>query len=111
MRNTKSPRRRVFQQDKTCLHCHKRHHSSICDREQTDSGKQTLMTASENNEGIMPVLTVKIDGITCRALIDTGAGRSAKLLDLLKKKPSETKTRRVDMLISSKVTKPPKPHA
>lgn len=93
---------------KTCLHCHKRHHSSICDREQTDSGKQTLMTASENNEGIMPVLTVKVDGITCRALIDTGAGSSyasAKLLDLLKKKPSETKTRRVDMLISSKVTK------
>lgn len=93
---------------KTCLHCHKRHHSSICDREQTDSGKQTLMTASENNEGIMPVLTVKVDGITCRALIDTGAGSSyasAKLLDLLKKKPSETKTKRVDMLISSKVTK------
>ena len=93
---------------KTCLHCHKRHHSSICDREQTDSGKQTLMTASENNEGIMPVLTVKVDGITCRVLIDTGVGSSyasAKLLDLLKKKPSETKTKRVDMLISSKVTK------
>ena len=93
---------------RTCLHCHKRHHSSICDCEQTDSGKQTLMTASENNEGIMPVLTVKVDGITCRALIDTGAMSSyasAKLLDLLKKKPSETKTKRVDMLISSKVTK------
>ena len=66
------------------------------------------MTASDNNEGIMPMLTVKVDGITCRALIDTGAGSSyasAKLLDLLKKKPSETKTKRVDMPISSKVTK------
>ena len=66
------------------------------------------MTATENNEGIMPVLTVKVDGITCHALIDTGAGSSyasAKLLDLPKKKPSETKTKRVDMLISSKVTK------
>lgn len=51
---------------KTCLHCHKRHHSSICDREQTNSGNQTLMTASENNEGIMPVLTVKVDGIVSR---------------------------------------------
>ena len=93
---------------KTCLHCHKRHHSSICDREQTNSRKQTLMTATENNEGIMPVQTVKVDGITCRALIDTGTGSSyasAKLLDLLKKKPSETKTNRVDMLISSRVTK------
>lgn len=93
---------------KICQHCHKHHHTSICDHEQTNSGKQTLMTASENNEGIMPVVTVKVDGITCRALIDTGAGSSyasAQLLDLLKKRPCETKTRRVDMLISSKVTK------
>ena len=93
---------------KTCLHCHKRHHSSICDREQTNSGNQTLMTAGGNNEGIMPVLTVKVDGIMCRVLIDTSAGSSyasAKLLDLLKKKPSETKTKRVEMLMSSKVTK------
>ena len=54
------------------------------------------------------MIVVKVDGITCRALIDTGAGSSyasAKLLDLLKKKPSETKTKRVDMLISSRVTK------
>ena len=66
------------------------------------------MTASGNNEGIMPVLTVKVDGIVCRTLIDTAAGSSnasAKLLDLLKKKPSETKTKRVEMLMSSKVTK------
>ena len=66
------------------------------------------MTASEINEGILPVVTVRVNGITCRALIDTGAGSSyasAKLLDLIKKKPCETKTRRVDMLISSRVTK------
>ena len=65
------------------------------------------MTASENNEGIMPVLTVKVDGITF-TLIDTGAQSSyasAKLLDLMRKKPSETKTKCVDMLISSKITK------
>ena len=67
-----------------------------------------MITATENNEGIMPVLTVKVDGITCRALIDTHARSSyasAKLLDLLKKKPSETITKCVHMLISSKATK------
>jgi len=67
-----------------------------------------LITARGNNEGIMPVLTVKVDGIMRRALTDTGAGSSyasARLLDLLKKKPSETKTKRVEMLMSSKVTK------
>lgn len=65
------------------------------------------MTARGNNEGIMPVLTVKVDGIMCRALIDTGTGSSyasARLLDLLKKKPRETKTKRVEMLMSSKVS-------
>ena len=70
-----------------------------------NSGNQTLMTASRNNEGIMPV---KVDGIMCPVLIDTGTGSSypsAKLLDLLKKKPSETKTKRVEMLMSSKVTR------
>ena len=66
------------------------------------------MTASGSNEGILPIIPIKVDGITCRALIDTGAGSSyasGKLIDLLKKKPCETKTRRVDMLISSQVTK------
>ena len=96
----------------TCQHCKKRHHTSICDRNLTPKDgrkdKNTLMTASGSNEGILPIIPIKVDGITCRALIDTGAGSSyasGKLIDLLKKKPCETKTRRVDMLISSQVTK------
>ena len=78
----------------TCQHYRKRHRTSICDRDQTDSRRQTLMTAIENNEGILPVVMVKVDGITCRALIDTGAGSSyasAKLLDILKKKHAKRK--------------------
>ena len=66
------------------------------------------MTASGSNEGILPIIPMKVDGITCRALIDTGAGSSytsGKLIDLFKKKPCETKTRRVDMLVSSQVAK------
>ena len=96
----------------TCQNCRKRHHTSICDRKQNltnqENGRKTLMTASENNEGVLPVIAVKVDGIICRALIDTGAGSSyasAKLIDLLEKKPCETKMKRVDMLMSSQVTK------
>ena len=96
----------------TCQHCKKRHHTSICDRKHTPQAgtddKKTLMTANGSNEGILPIIPIKVDGITCRALIDTGAGSSyasGKLIDLLKKKPCETKTRRVDMLMSSQVTK------
>ena len=96
----------------TCQHCKKRHHTSICDRNLTPKDgrkdKNTLMTASGSNEGILPIIPTKGDGIICRALIDTGARSSyasGKLIDLLKKKPCETKTRRVNMLISSQVTK------
>ena len=97
----------------TSQNCRKRHHTSICDRKQNltnqENRRKTLMTASENNEGVLPVIAVKVDGIICRALIDTGAGSSyasAKLIDLLEKKPCETKMKRVDMLMSSQVTKP-----
>ena len=88
--NCTAPNHRVSEcfSKNSCQHCHKRHHTSICDRNQT--GRQTLMTASEINEGILPVVTVRVNGITCRALIDTGAGNSyasAKLLDLIKMKP------------------------
>ena len=96
----------------TCQHCKKRHHTSICDRNLTPKDgrkdKNTVMTASGSNEGILPIIPIKVDGVICRALIYTGAGSSyasGKLIDLLKKKPCETKTRRVDMLISSQVTK------
>lgn len=91
----------------TYQNCHK-HHTSMRDHEQTNSGKRTLVTASENNKGTLPVITVKVNGITCHALTDTGAGSSyasAKRLDLLTKKLCETKTKHVDMLISSQVTK------
>ena len=66
------------------------------------------MTANGSDEGILPIIPIKVDGITCRALIDTGARSSyasGKLIDLLKKKPCETKTKRVDMQMTSQVTK------
>ena len=89
----------------SCQQCHKRHHTSICDQtSEQNSGKQTMMTASGSGEGVFPVLTVKVDGTTCRMLADSGAGTSyvsAKLVNLLDKKPSETNTKRVDMLMSS----------
>ena len=67
------------------------------------------MTANQYNEGILPVIAVKVEGIIWRALIDIGASgcsyASAKLLDPLKKNPTEMKTKCVNVLISSQVTK------
>lgn len=81
----------------TCQNCHNYHHMSICDCEKPDNGGQTLIPANGNDKGIVPVLTIKVSGISCGGLINTGAGSwnaSAKL-----------KTRREDILISSEVKK------
>ena len=96
----------------SCQHCHLRHHSSLHDSE-TDvklpNGKNVAMTSSSNDkkEGIFPVVVVDVNGIRCRALIDSGSGSSyvsTKLIQLLGAKPTETQTRTVDMLMASKVT-------
>ena len=59
-------------------------------------------------EGVFPVILLKVDGIITRAPIDTGAGSSyvsVKVGDLLKKKPIETSTKRVEMLMGSHLTR------
>jgi hypothetical protein len=41
------------------------------------------MTDGKSGDAILPVVVVKVDGITCRALVDSGAGSSyasAKLI-------------------------------
>ena len=51
---------------------------------------------------------MKVDGIITRALIDTGTGSSyvsAKVGGMLKKKPCETSTKQVEMLMGSLLTR------
>ncbi len=91
---------------RACQNCDKRHHTSICDsKPKADLMK---MTAKTGSECVFPVVVVKVNGVKCRALIDSGAGSSyasAKLIDTLKVKPAETKTSRIDMLMTSQVTR------
>ena len=89
-----------------CQRCGRRHHTSICDNDAKNEGKgkKLLISCEMNPEGIFPVVCVKVDGVECRALIDSGAGSSyasAKLINLLRKKPVEVATKRVDMLMNS----------
>lgn len=63
------------------------------------------MTDGVGSEAYFPAVVIKIKGVTCRALIDSGAGStyaSSMLIDTHKLKPSETKVQRVDMLISTR---------
>ena len=107
----------------SCSHCNKRHHTSICeqandkrnetpanDEQHTDhqrpNGKK-LLTDGGSGDGIFPVVAVKVNGITCHALIDSGAGSSyasAKLIKMLNIKPSEIKRQHIDMLMSTRTS-------
>ena len=93
----------------TCKHCNKRHHTSICDGLK-EFASEPVKTAHkpEDREVIYPVVLVQIDGIKTHALLDTGAGSSyasAKLINTLKKKPKEVKTKRIQMMLGSSTTR------
>lgn len=86
-----------------CQRCNGKHHTSICDQE-----KQQIMLA--NDEGktdgtvTYPVVVVKVNGVKCRALLDTGAGSSyasATLLARIGEKPVRKENRRIDMMMQS----------
>ena len=88
----------------SCQNCERRHHTSICDQQ---AGERKILSTAKCGEGTFPVVVVKVGEITCRALIDSGAGSSyasaAKLIGLLKKKPIKVSIKKVDMLMSTRV--------
>lgn len=62
----------------------------------------------EETEVIYPVVQIEVDGIRTRALLDTGSGSSyasAKLIEALRKKPKEVKTKRIEMMLGATTMK------
>ena len=87
----------------SCQNCERQHHTSVCNQQNEE---KKLMTATKNGEGTFPVVTVKVNGMTCRVLVDSGAGSSyalAKLVSRLSQKPVDVKMKQIDMLMSSKL--------
>jgi len=86
-----------------CSRCKQRHHTSICDRQSQTANDGAAMTAAHVGEKIChPVVIVKVNGVKCRALLDTGATGSylsAFLVDLLKVKPSRILTRGIKTIM------------
>ena len=64
-----------------------------------------LNTATNANRPVVyPVVVVDINGVKCRALIDTGAGSSyasSALLDTIKAQPQNKEIRRVEMMFGT----------
>ena len=84
----------------SCVHSKQRHHSSICNRPSA-TGRQTAnnggvaLTATQGEKVCHPIVLVKLNGVICRALLDTGATASyasGYILDHLNLTPSHTLT-------------------
>lgn len=63
---------------------------------------------SDDVDVVYPVVLVEVDGIKTRALLDTGVGSSylsTKLISALRKRPVETKTKTIEMMIGSTTTR------
>ena len=81
-----------------CQRCKKRHHTSICDQ-----SEQLLVAGSNVNMQVThPVVIVEVEGVKCRALLDTGAGSSyasAALLERISKRKCRKEIRKIDMML------------
>ena len=89
----------------SCKNCKARHHSSICDKSQS---KDEVLVATGEMGVVYPVVIVRVEGVKCRALLDTGAGSSyvsTKLAETIGQKPYKREHRKIDMMMSTTTTK------
>ena len=89
-----------------CTKCGSRHHSSICDKSQEVAS--TMMLTTETQHVAYPVAVVKVNGIKCRALLDTGAGSSyasASLINRLGIPAARVENRKIEMMVHTAVRK------
>ena len=84
---------------RSCVKCQGKHHSSIFDKTTT-----TLLTTSSCSV-TCPVGLIEIEGVKCRALIDTGARVSSTFTNHINKKPIQTETKEIDTLMSTNTRK------
>ena len=88
--------------NKLCLNCNSKHHTSICDK------CDNVLLTTNSNACAYPVVIINIEGIKCRALVDTGSGAnyvSSTIINLINrkinKKPIKSVPKQIVTLISS----------
>ena len=86
-----------------CSHCRRRRHSSICENISFGYKKpEHMLVATGRSSVTYPVVVVKVCGIRCRALLDTGSGNaSAALLGRIGKQPVRKEFRRIETLVQT----------
>ena len=84
--------------NKTCANCKGKHHTSICEKT-----SNVLLTTNDNHV-TYPLVIIDIEGIKCRALIDTGAGASyasSTLIDRINEKLIRKQYKRIETIMGS----------
>ena len=82
-----------------CQICSGKHHTSTCDK-----APDKMLTATGEGTVTYPVVVAVVNGVKCRALLDTGTGScyvSEALVRHLGKKPVRREHRRIDMMMHS----------
>ena len=92
-----------------CKRCNSKHHTSIhfeiASTEDNKDNKSRLLTANGTGEGLLPIIVVDVNGVLCRALVDSGAGSSyasSTILDAVHAKPFKTEFQSIEMMLTSK---------
>ena len=83
--------------NKACANCKEKHLTLICEKT-----SNVLLTTNDNH--VTYPLVIDIEGIKCRALIDTGAGASyasSTLIDRINKKPIRKQYKRIETIMGS----------
>lgn len=86
----------------TCQICNRKHHTSLCQERNAD--ELLIATGIPTTHVTYPVVTVEDEGIKCRALLDTGAGRSyasAALLGRASSGKRKKEVRKIEMLLGT----------
>ena len=92
---------------KTCLKCKSKHHTSICDK-LVDRISETMLVTTKTNETYLVAIIIKVNGVKCRALLDTGSGSSyisESFIDLLKINPVRKEHKTTEILTNSTTKK------
>ena len=80
-----------------CQICSRKHHTSLCYKQ--DDKANSLLVAAEipTARVTYPVVVVQVEGIKCRALLDTGAGNSYLSAALLDRIPSQSSNKKFEV--------------
>ncbi|CAB4044087.1 Hypothetical predicted protein, partial [Paramuricea clavata] len=86
----------------TRVKCNLKPHTSIC----TVKKSLKVATGGSASQVVYPVVDVSVEGVICRALLDTGAGSSyasAALLDKLPRRSQSKEVRQIKMMLGSTI--------